>query len=184
MKKIAVSVAMIGLAAALSSTSQTTAQADDTRPKIAVKYGAAAGYTSAELLIGLRYTCNNNVFGDPAPHEKKACFINGRKVADEGQQFTTPAPECPKAHVKYVAVNGASRERDFCPGRSVICSNAVFGVDPAVGVVKHCETTDGKRIANENQLFDTFSAAFCLCNGKAISELQEAEQTIKDSYHD
>lgn len=183
-KKIAVSIAMIGLAAALSTTAGTSAQADDFRNKIAVKYGATGGYTSTELAIGGWYTCNNGAFGgDPAPHEKKACFINGRKVADEGQKFTTPAPECPKTRVSYVAVNGASKERDFCPGRRVICSNAVFGSDPAVGVVKHCES-NGKRLTTENQAFETPWVQFCLCNGKSLYELNDEAETIKDAYHD
>lgn len=151
---------------------------------ITVRYGANNLFTSKQLDIGWWLTCNNALFGDPAPNQKKACYINGNKVADEGAKFTTPAPECARVAIKYTAVNGANKIRNFCPSRWATCNNAVFGVDPAVGLVKHCELMDGKHVANENQDFMTATAAHCLCNGKSLGELDAENHFIKDAFHD
>lgn len=181
MKKLLVSLSMIGLAVALSgpsaSASGTTAQ------RIAVRYGTGDLWTSEQFLIGNRYICSNLAFKDPAPHLKKACFIDNKKVADEGEYFTTPAPECGREHVKYISASGKEVIREFCPGRKVTCSNAVFGTDPAVGSVKHCEWNQ-KYLANENQTFDTAPELNCLCSGKTLGQLAQETPVIKDATHD
>jgi hypothetical protein len=55
-----------------------------TRPDCctAVLYGKL---TSKSVPMGS--ACNNATFGDPAKGYKKACYIDGRKVADEGGEI-------------------------------------------------------------------------------------------------
>ena len=201
MQKLFVLVGLVGLGVALFGT---TANADPQRREapaapndrkvedppgmVTVKYGVeGGGMTSKQLQAAQYYVCGNALFGDPAPNQKKACYLaSGAKLGDEGEHITTPGPECVRVNVKYVALNGASKERNFCPGRLVSCTNAVFGADPAIGVVKHCESA-GKSHA-EGALFITTLPSTpnqtCLCGGKSLTELREASPEIRDSFHD
>jgi hypothetical protein len=139
-------------------------------PAGTIGYGAlGGGMTYKVLAIASWYRCNNDLFGDPAPNQKKACYAGNVKLADEGQMMTTPGPECTRVNVKYTSVNGVSNQRNLCPGRNVKCNNNVFG-DPAYGIVKHC-AINGKTIAEENGLFIVPQAPACLCGGKSINEL-------------
>jgi hypothetical protein len=148
-----------------------------------ISYGVlGGGMTSQVLGIASWYKCANSTFGDPAPNQKKACYANGVKLADEGQMMTTPGPECPRVDAKYVGVNGATKDRNVCPGRTVRCSNEAFGADPAVGIVKHCVVA-GKTVAQEGGTFNT-PLQRCLCNGKSINELDSISHIVEDTQHD
>lgn len=140
---------------------------------VTVQYGVPGrGMTSKLLKQATLSVCTNGEFGDPAPNLKKACYLaNGTKVAEENTKFVTPGPVCRRIPVKYVAVNGASKERSFCEGRSGKCSNEVFGVDPAVGVKKHCEV-EGKRVAEEGGYWQTPKTEDCLCDGKPLIDFE------------
>jgi len=200
MRKLASALAVVGLSVAVFGTS-ANADGPVVRPAAPVApttksvppspttpgvigYGVWGGAMTYQVLpLATWYRCNNDLFGDPAPNQHKACYANGVKLAEEGQLMTTPGPECTRVNVKYVSVNGATAERNFCPGRLIRCQNETFGTDPAVGIVKHCVLA-GKTVATEGALFTTPYQRACLCGGKSISELSSLAQIIEDKNHD
>lgn len=165
-------------------------ESPDPPGKVTIKYGIwGTSLTSRQMNQADYYQCANLMFpGDPAPGAKKACYLaNGTKIADEGGFFTTPGPACARTPVKYVALNGATRQRNLCPGREVQCSNATFG-DPFVGVVKHCEI-NGQNVAAENHDFSVppppVPGGNCLCDGVSVTELRvKYGQVLNAQNHD
>jgi hypothetical protein len=200
MKKLVCALGVVGMGVAVFGTSANagpvvgpaarpvapTAKSVEPSPTTpgTIGYGVLGGaMTYRVLAIASWFKCDNALFGDPAPNQHKACYANGVKLAEEGQMMTTPGPECTRVNVKYVGVNGATAERNFCPGRIVRCSNEVFGSDPAVGIVKHCVLAT-KTVAQEGGTFGTPYQRECLCGGKSLNELNYPTNILEDKVHE
>lgn len=93
------------------------------------------------------FQCDNAAFGgDPAPRERKGCYVNAlplvepaldaAKVADQGGAFLSPAPGV--VYYGNRAKGYVSRLVHGGPGISIGCSNSEFGPDPAYGQPKEC----------------------------------------------
>jgi hypothetical protein len=104
-----------------------------------VRYGAGRTWVERDMPAGLA-SCTNAFFGlDPLVGIGKSCEVQQQaagawvQVADEWQAFTLALPR----RVRYGA-GSTWIELDLAAG-TALCSNAFFGNDPLVGVVKHCE---------------------------------------------
>jgi hypothetical protein len=101
-----------------------------------IAYGANGSYVYK--LLGGSVSCSNATFGDPAVGFTKTCYFSNYGTSP-GMPSTGLAQENQTAtavgNVAYGA-NGAFLFQTF--NGSFTCSNATFGADPAVGVVKAC----------------------------------------------
>jgi hypothetical protein len=108
-----------------------------------VRYGAGNRWT--QIIATNRIHCGNNVFGDPAPGVKKACYYQDTEGPRERHHGHRPHWEKCANERQYCEFRG-QREVRYGAGDSwnfrtvrngVSCENNVFG-DPAYGVKKAC----------------------------------------------
>lgn len=105
-----------------------------------IRYGTDGRFVTRRATDGVR--CNNNVFGDPAPGEVKACYMRREQTVDGGwRRCAQEGSYCGfsgSRQVRY-GTDGHWREGRFRNG--IQCSNQVFG-DPAPGRKKACYVAD------------------------------------------
>jgi hypothetical protein len=107
----------------------------------AVRYGAD-GQWSTRVLSG-EALCNNDLFGDPAPQQRKRCEVrdNGSGGAGASSGWVFCAAEGETCHLRGSAEVRFGTDRHFSTRRangSVRCDVDAFG-DPIYGQTKHCE---------------------------------------------
>jgi hypothetical protein len=119
---------------------------------VEVLYGAS-GWIETQKLFRLSFVCEprsgrgNDSFGsDPIHGVVKACYVDGRKIADQGQEYTELVPRT----VRYGAEGWVKRR--FPSGSRVLCSNTVFGSDPIVGAAKICKVGT-RQVARHGEYF-------------------------------
>lgn len=108
-----------------------------------VRYGTD-GLWSTRTMSGT-VSCNNKVFGDPAPGVSKRCEVrdNGGSGGSDGWAFC--ASEGETCHLRGSAEVRFGADRQYTVRRaynSIRCDVDSFG-DPAYGQTKHCEVRAG-----------------------------------------
>lgn len=98
-----------------------------------VRYGAGNSWISHAA--SWNTSCNNNIFGDPAPGVAKHCEITSNWVfcANENAQCSYGGAQT----IRYGA--GSTFVTQTLVGGAT-CNNSMFG-DPASGSAKHCDVT-------------------------------------------
>ncbi len=101
-----------------------------------VRYGANGKFNTGVFTSTV--TCNNTVFGDPAPGVRKQCETNPTLPASNWTFCAIENDICSFSGTKTVryGANGVYATQTLSNGTA--CTNSVFG-DPISGVLKQCE---------------------------------------------
>jgi hypothetical protein len=140
------------------------AEGDTCTPNGTQVLAYGAGTYSYQVITGPT-SCSNDTFGgDPAPNLLKSCYLAPLGGPSGFTQCATKGGTCQVNGTEEVAfgLNGAYR---FMPvSGSVACTDAAFGADPLVNVVKNCYVSNGAPPGNWTQC----AAEKSTCNAAGV----------------
>ena len=98
------------------------------------KYGIYGGKVSGRVIAKAPVNCSWQGLGvrDPAPGQVKTCFINGRRMAVDGQTFEVTTT----VNVDY-GLDDRFVTKNLAGAAAYTCGNALFG-DPAPNYPRAC----------------------------------------------